>query len=219
MARGDAGGEPAGALPGAPLGGWFGYASYDTVRYAEPERLGWDAAPRDDRGLPDLDFALHDEVVVFDHVAKIVHAVRLVVAGEGEDPVAAYDLAAARLGRRSRRCSATASPAGRRGGPRHLARGAELRSNITRDEHRAMVERAREYIREGDIFQVVLGQRFERRSAADPFDVYRALRVVNPSPYMVYLQSEGCILVASSPEILCRVRREGGAADGAGAWW
>src|SRR5262249_40471629 len=65
----------------------------------------------------------------------------------------------------------------------------------------------------GDIFQVVLGQRFQRRSAADPFDVYRALRTVNPSPYMVYLQGEGAILIASSPEILCRVRRIG--ADGA----
>src|SRR5690606_28109041 len=61
---------------------------------------------------------------------------------------------------------------------------------------------------------VVLGQRFERRSAADPFDVYRALRAVNPSPYMVYLQAEGTILVASSPEILCRVRREKRRRDG-----
>jgi anthranilate synthase component 1 len=75
-----------------------------------------------------------------------------------------------------------------------------------------MAAAALEYIRAGDIFQVVIGQRFERHSAADPFDVYRALRVVNPSPYMVYLQGEGCILVASSPEILCRVHREGGQA-------
>jgi anthranilate synthase component 1 len=83
-----------------------------------------------------------------------------------------------------------------------------MKSNMTREQHAAMLGRAMEYIRAGDIFQVVLGQRFERESAADPFDVYRALRVVNPSPYMVYLQARGCILVASSPEILCRVRRE-----------
>lgn len=56
----------------------------------------------------------------------------------------------------------------------------------------------------GDIFQLVLSQRFERRTFADPFEVYRALRVVNPSPYMVYMQARGCILVSSSPEILCR---------------
>ena len=86
---------------------------------------------------------------------------------------------------------------------------APLASNMTREQHAAMVARAMEYIRAGDIFQVVLGQRFERRSKADPFDVYRALRAVNPSPYMVYMQAEGCILVASSPEILCRVRARG----------
>lgn len=69
-----------------------------------------------------------------------------------------------------------------------------------------MVARAMEYIRAGDIFQVVVGQRFERTSRVDPFDVYRALRAVNPSPYMGYIQAQWCILVASSPEILCRVR-------------
>jgi anthranilate synthase component 1 len=73
-----------------------------------------------------------------------------------------------------------------------------------------MVARAKEYIAAGDIFQVVLGQRFERPSPADPFDVYRALRAVNPSPYMAYIQAQGCILIASSPEILCRVRRTAG---------
>src|SRR5690606_37751373 len=79
----------------------------------------------------------------------------------------------------------------------------------TPEAHGEMVGKAKEYIRAGDVFQVVLGQRFERRSAADPFDVYRALRTVNPSPYMVYLQGEGVILIASSPEILCRVRKKG----------
>ena len=62
----------------------------------------------------------------------------------------------------------------------------------------------KEHIKAGDIFQLVLSQRFERRTFADPFEVYRALRVVNPSPYMVYMQARGCILVSSSPEILCR---------------
>jgi anthranilate synthase component 1 len=83
-----------------------------------------------------------------------------------------------------------------------------LASNLTREQHAAMVARAKQYIAAGDVFQVVLGQRFERASTADPFDVYRALRAVNPSPYMVYLQARGCILIASSPEILCRVRAE-----------
>ncbi len=82
---------------------------------------------------------------------------------------------------------------------------AAIQSNMTQAQFEAVVERAREYILAGDIFQVVLSQRFERETTADPFEIYRALRVVNPSPYMIYLQARGAILVASSPEILCRV--------------
>jgi len=78
-------------------------------------------------------------------------------------------------------------------------------SNMPRANYEAIVDRAKRYIAAGDVFQVVLSQRFERVSRADPFDVYRALRVVNPSPYMIYLQAAGCMLVGSSPEILCRV--------------
>ena len=68
-----------------------------------------------------------------------------------------------------------------------------------------MCTHVQEYIQSGDVFQLVLAHRFERRTYANPFEVYRSLRVVNPSPYMVYMQSRGCIMVASSPEILCRV--------------
>jgi anthranilate synthase component 1 len=78
-------------------------------------------------------------------------------------------------------------------------------SNTTKEGFLGMIAAAKEYIAAGDIFQVVLSQRFERRTWADPFEIYRSLRIVNPSPYMIYLQARGCILVASSPEILCRV--------------
>lgn len=196
-------------LPGCALGGWFGYAAYDTVRYAEPDKLSLEQAPPDDRDLPDLHFGWYSRVVVFDHVDKIVHAIHLVRVGEGDDPAALYDEAhraleglAAQLESPGRSFAAGRVEAG------GSARG-DIASNLTRAEHRAMVERAKEYIRAGDIFQVVVGQRFERKSEADPFDVYRALRAVNPSPYMTYLQAEGCILIASSPEILCRVRSDG----------
>jgi anthranilate synthase component 1 len=77
---------------------------------------------------------------------------------------------------------------------------------MSRAEFENAVLRAQDYIRAGDAFQVVLSRRQDRSTPADPFDIYRALRVVNPSPYQIYLQAEGCILVASSPEILCRVR-------------
>jgi hypothetical protein len=82
-------------------------------------------------------------------------------------------------------------------------------SNMSKPQFLGMVAAAQEHIRAGDIFQVVLSQRFERRTFADPFEVYRALRVVNPSPYMIYLQARGAIFVASSPEILCRVTGDG----------
>ncbi len=207
---------PLAQLPRCLLGGWVGYAAYDAVRYAEPEMLPLTRAPRDDRGLPDLHFALYDGVVVFDHVDKLVHVIRLVHLPPGTTPdgaARAYDDAIAALERRVTELQTHSKPlpSGRMeplGGPALRAASSPLPSNLTRAQHAAMVQRALEYIRAGDIFQVVLGQRFERTTAADPFDVYRALRAVNPSPYMVYLQAQGCILVASSPEILCRVRRQ-----------
>jgi anthranilate synthase component 1 len=216
LASGTALAVPEGArgdLPGCVLGGWFGYASYDSVRYAEPEKLGWRAAPEDDRRLPDLAFGFYDGVVVFDHVAKVVHVVQLGVVGAGDDAGAAYDAACAKVQARSETIQRHAKPLSAGVMPSATHGVAEaLPSNTSRAEHARMVGRALEYIRAGDIFQVVIGQRFERRSSADPFDVYRALRAVNPSPYMTYMQCPGCIIVSASPEILCRVRR---GADGA----
>ncbi len=198
-----------GLLPRCVLGGWFGYAAYDTVRAAEPTKLSPANAPPDDRALPELSLGLYDRVAVFDHVDRVVHLVRSVRVGPDDDPGTLYDAAARDLQTFAREVLAT-----ERTPPSGLidrTDGAALQplpSNTTRDEHAAMVERAKEYIRAGDVFQVVVGQRFERRSPADPFEVYRALRAVNPSPYMVYMQTGGAILVASSPEILCRVRRD-----------
>ena len=199
-----------GGLPACFLGGWVGFAGYDTVRYAEPEKLG--RPPADDRDLPDLHFGFYDGVVVFDHVDKLVHVVGLAFVGPGSDAGRAYDLALERIGARVQEIQRHSKPLPAGIVEAESGAPAALPSNITRAQHAAMVAKAREYIAAGDIFQVVIGQRFERRSKADPFDVYRALRAVNPSPYMVYMQAEGCILVASSPEILCRVRREGGGA-------
>ncbi|TVS08707.1 MAG: anthranilate synthase component I, partial [Phycisphaerales bacterium] len=194
------------ALPHCVLGGWFGYAAYDSVRYTEPTRLPFKDAPPDDRNLPDLEFGFYDTIVVFDHAESAVHVVRLVTLDEpttnkNADPAAAYDAAITEL-------EQTVSLLHRHSKPLPLGRidrpgpKRDLKSNITRAQHRAMVDKALEYIRAGDIFQVVLGQRFEQPSPADPFDVYRALRSVNPSPYMVYMQTSGAVLVASSPEIL-----------------
>ena len=190
------------------LGGWVGYAGYDAVRYSEPTKLGWADAPTDDRHLPDLQFGFYDNLVVFDHVDKLVNIVQLATVGPDDDPELRYADACHRLDGRIAQIERHSKPLvlGRLR-PQRAAR--PLPSNLTREQHAAMVERVLEYIRAGDVYQCVVGQRFERTSTADPFDVYRALRTVNPSPYMVYMQGQGCILVASSPEILCRVHRDG----------
>jgi anthranilate synthase component 1 len=193
-------------LPACVLGGWFGYASYDTVRYAEPTKLSFASAPRDDRRLPDFHFSYYDSVIVFDHVDKVVFLVKLAEIAPGADAGCVHDQALTALRGLLESIERHSKPL--KSGVFERSTATEPPpSNMTREFHAQMVAKAKEYIRAGDIFQVVLGQRFERFSEADPFDVYRALRAVNPSPYMVYLQGEGCILVASSPEILCRVRR------------
>ncbi|USO00056.1 MAG: anthranilate synthase component I [Phycisphaeraceae bacterium] len=197
-----------GLLPDCLWGGWVGYASYDTARYAEPEKLDPANAPPDDRGLPELHFGFYDGVIVFDHVERLVHVVQLCIVDEEKDAGEAYDRAVEKLRGRVDEIQRHSKPlpAGLVGAA-PTGEHAPMPSNITRERHAEMVAQAKEYIAAGDIFQVVVGQRFERKSAVDPFDVYRALRAVNPSPYMVYMQAGACILIASSPEILCRVER------------
>jgi anthranilate synthase component 1 len=197
-----------GPLPAAFHGGWVGYCAFDAVRWLEPAKLPFAGAPRDDRGLPDMHFGLYREVVVFDHVSKVVHAVVSVPADEHADEAHALREGNRRL---DALCARLVS-----GGPALAPGTVDLDTaalpapaeggSLDRAGFEAAVRRAQEYIRAGDAFQVVLSRRAERLTHADPFDVYRALRVVNPSPYQIYLQAEGCILVAASPEILCRVR-------------
>lgn len=185
-------------------GGWVGYAGYDTIRYSEGEKLA--SPPTDDRHLPDMHFGLYRQVVAFDHVQKTVLAITHVDINEHASVEAAYDAGARELDALVERLESESIdlPAGT----------AELDSppsdpagsNMTRAQYEAMVDAGKEYIKAGDIFQVVLSQRFERITKADPFDIYRALRVVNPSPYMFYLQFDGGMLVGSSPEILCKVQ-------------
>jgi len=191
--------------PGAFVGGLVGYAAYDSVRYTEPAKLPFSAAPPDDRRLPVLCFGFYTGVVVFDHVEKTVYVVELAQVSPGDHPEKAYDQALVRLHERLAMLDRHTEPL-RSGEMPRPTPPRPLPSNLSREQHAGIVARAKEFIAAGDIFQVVLGQRFERTAAVDPFDVYRALRAVNPSPYMVYMQCEGCILIASSPEILCRVR-------------
>ncbi len=192
------------------LGGWVGFAGYDTVRYVEGEKLG--AGPKDDRHLPDIHLQLYLDLVAFDHVQKTVLVITHAILEDGVVPETAWNEACQRLDAQvARLVTPWSSGAKREELPvGHVDLSAPPptlpASNLGEGGYQKAVLKAQEYIGAGDIFQVVPSQRFTLTTSADPFDIYRALRVVNPSPYMVYLQFEGGMLVASSPEILCRVR-------------
>ena len=190
------------------IGGWVGFAGYDTSRYAEIDKLPFASAAEDDRELPDLHFALYKTVVVFDHVAKIAHVIHNSILDESDSLDEAWikanshlDAVVAKLQDDSQNI-----PVGTITLDLSSPPPIPHQSNMTKDEFTESVDTCKKYIAAGDAFQIVLSQRFEHRCVVDPFEVYRALRVVNPSPYMIYLQAEGCILAASSPEILCRTR-------------
>jgi len=189
------------ALPGLPrfTGGAVGYLGYDVVRTFE--RLP--ATVPVDVDVPDALLLVPRSVLVFDNVAQKITAVTLVVADQHGSAGAAYDagLAAndellARLAEPVRLRPATPGPPG------------EPTSNVTAEAYQAAVKRAKEYIRAGDVIQVVLSQRFEQPLRAAPFDVYRCLRTLNPSPYMMYLDLGDMQIAGASPEVMARV--EGG---------
>jgi anthranilate synthase component 1 len=143
---------------------------------------------------------------VFDHVDKVLYAVCHVLRDEHESVEIAWDAGRSRLRDLVARLMTHTRPlpAGAIDlDPRQLP-AAPGTANFSRPDFEAAVRRCQEYIAAGDAFQIVLSQRFERRTQVDPFELYRALRIVNPSPYMIYLQTTGSILVGASPEILCR---------------
>lgn len=180
-------------------GGAVGYAGYDTVRYVEhlPN------APQDDRKLADLSFAFYDHMIVFDNVQKT--AIVVALAKVSKDLKASYDSACKRV---DRFVDMLASPKGNLQ-PVDIDSGGEAKlkysSNFTQAGYEDAVRKCVEYIRAGDIFQVVFSQRLAVPLSVDPFEVYRTLRVVNPSPFMFFLRTPECTLVGSSPEIMVRV--------------
>jgi anthranilate synthase component I len=189
------------SLP-AFTGGLVGYAGYDTIRYYEGEKLA--NPPKDDRRLPDLLFGLYNELVVFDHVDKTIKVIANADTSGGRDAQDAYRDACRRIDDVVQRLQQ----------PPTLGLGEvdtqqplslTYASNMAREQFEDAVRKAQEYIKAGDIFQVVPSQRLRVTSSANPFDVYRALRIINPSPFMFYLKSPACTLIGSSPEILCRV--------------
>lgn len=186
--------------PGLPrfVGGAVGYMSYDLVRFFE--RLP--ATAEQGLGLPLCDFLFTDTLVVFDHVK---HKLLIIALAHTEgDPRAAYDDAIDRIDHITQRLRQPLTHHAPRS-PQHAARSRDLESNMSPEVFGAAVRQAKDYIAAGDIFQVVLSQRFARQTEIDSFSIYRALRMLNPSPYMVYVELGGLDIIASSPEMLVRL--------------
>ncbi len=178
-------------------GGAVGYLSYDAVRHYErlPDSLG------DDLGLPEMYFMLTDTLLAFD---RQTHKITVIALAEVDgNPDQAYSRAVARINEiiEALRRPVTQEQVG------YLGRGGGsrgFRSKVSQGRYQKMVERALEYIRAGDILQGVLSLRFEAPLYADPFQVYRALRVLNPSPYMFYLKFDDFHIAGSSPELMVK---------------
>ncbi|MBI2724097.1 MAG: anthranilate synthase component I [Chloroflexi bacterium] len=188
-------------VPGLPRfhGGAVGYLAYECARYYE--RLPMPEA--DPQGLPESVFLFCDTLLVFDHLErkiKVVSHARL----DG-DIDAAYRQATWKIEELVQRLSQPLSRLPYDTAAHGSSGDRSFRSNTTREEFMAKVVRAQEYIRAGDTYQIQVSQRFERQTDAHPFEIYRALRMVNPSPYMYYLELGDVHVVGASPEMLIRI--------------
>ncbi|KAI3994935.1 hypothetical protein MKX01_027129 [Papaver californicum] len=169
-------------LPEAFCGGWVGYFSYDAVRYVEKKKLPFSTAPKDDRNLPDISLGLYDDVIVFDHIEKKIYAVHWVrldhyssVQKAYNDELANWKIWHLKYLTLSRGPRLSAGSVNLK--TSHFASASKLASSMKPEEYKDAIIKAKEHIVAGDIFQIVLSQRFERQTFADPFEVYRALRV------------------------------------------
>ena len=196
-------GKRVAVLPELPplTGGAIGYAAYDVVRYVED----LPNAPEDDRKLPDLDFSLFDDLVIFDHVTKSLFLVAHVHCDEINDAKLAYQNGLDRLAELTRKLEQPRKAKEVTDFEGYDETELEPKSNFTQPEFEEAVKSCTEYIRAGDIFQVVISQRMELPNLCEPFEVYRTLRVVNPSPFMFFVRTPTVTLVGASPEVMCRV--------------
>ena len=181
-------------------GGAVGYLAYDTIRYFEPRVPPMSADPQ---GLPESVFTFVDTLLVFDHLRhdiKVVSHVRLDgnVATAYKEATEKIDSLVHRLGHPLELPPGNLEPQGR-------SLEAVVESNFTREEYGAAVEKCIEYIYAGDVLQVVNSQRFSRKTSAHPFQVYRSLRSINPSPYMYYLHLDDFQIVGAAIETVVMV--------------
>ena len=186
-------------VDGAPrfYGGAIGYMGYDVIRHIE--KLPDSAV--DDLNLPDLFFIFTDTLLVFDNMEHKIKVIANAFIDDGSDHEAVYRQSIDKIDALVEKLRSGRLPGHREPGPSAPL----VTSNFKKEEFLAAVERTKRYIREGDIIQAVISQRFETKLDCEPFDIYRALRVVNPSPYMFFLRLGDVTLAGSSPEVLVRV--------------
>ena len=204
--------EPVPGLP--PLGQLFGFWGYELIRWIEPTVP---VHPTDPAGPPDGCWMLADSLLVFDQVKRQITAVAYADLSGGQDPLAAYAAAASRISALEERMHGPLPGAGTPLNWHDATAGdiaANLRttSNVGQEAFEAAVSCGEGHIEAGDVFQLVLSQRLETRIDRDPFDLYRSLRMVNPSPYMAFFNFGGWYLIGSSPEVM--VKAEPTAAGG-----
>ena len=188
-------------MPDLPpfLGGGVGYFAYDLIRHFEnlPEQA------EDDLGIDDYEVMYFSNILAFDHLKHRIHIIASIFNDRGgQDLEAKYQDALSRIEQIERRLTipiSLPSPAAQEAIPEAL-------SNLSESRYHANIRTAKSHIQAGDIFQVVLSQRFAMKIRCDPFDVYRALRLINPSPYMFFLRLDSLHLVGASPEMLVKVR-------------
>jgi anthranilate synthase component I len=187
-------------VPGLPpfVAGAIGYCAYDMVRLVEkiPD------TGRDDLALDDCVMMFYLGVLVFDHVRHRVWIIQNVFTDGPGSLRDKYDAAVGEI-QKTRRLLEGPLPKQR---PVKPAGPLRVRSNMTRAQFTGAVKKSKEYIRAGDAFQIVISQRFEAKTDADPFEIYRALRVINPSPYLYFLKMGDASVVGSSPEMLVKVQ-------------
>lgn len=187
-------------VPGLPplIAGAIGYFAYDMVRLVE--RIP--ASGRDDMDLDDCVMMFYLGLLAFDHVQHRLWIIRNVFTEGPGSLREKYDAAVEEI-RRTRRALDQPLPPRTR---TPQAKPLRVQSNMSKSEFTAAVRKTKEYIRAGDAFQIVISQRLEARTSADPFEIYRALRVVNPSPYLYFLKLDDMSVVGSSPETLVKVQ-------------
>lgn len=187
------------SIPGLPrfYGGAVGYLGYEMVRYFEK----LPPSPPDDLDLDEAIFVISDSIMIFDNIR---HTIKVVACAFTEETASLEESYAASCRKIDAMIETIGAAAPRRSITSADVKDVSFISNMTPGQYKAVIEKAKEYIIAGDVIQVVLSQRFQTECRSNSIDLYRALRFVNPSPYLFFLKLDDLILIGSSPEVMVR---------------